>query len=113
MTLWFDSSVMKETWGGTFESDGAEPARHEGGTHGKRLMDNLADLFGARLSPGTVYPRLHEMEAKETVTVHEMVRTKEYTIADEEGARQRVRHAMNQHLAVGLFLQHALDTSEF
>lgn len=158
---------MKETWGGTFDSDGTETPRisverllneiggeaegvperlledalaslpdgecdfeeaivkhsldelllvlialHDGGTHGKQLMDDLADLFDAQLSPGTVYPRLHEMEAEGTVTVHEMVRTKEYTIADEESARRRVRRGMKQHLAVGLFLQRALNASE-
>jgi len=84
-------------------------AIHADGTHGKQLMDDLARLFDARLSPGTVYPRLHDLEAEDTVCVHEMVRTKEYTVEDTAGAKSRVRDAMNQHLAVGLFLQHALD----
>ena len=82
---------------------------HSDGTHGKQLMDDLSRLFDARLSPGTVYPRLHDLEEDDTVTVHEMVRTKEYTVADAEGAAERVRDAMNQHLAVGLFLQRALE----
>lgn len=83
-------------------------ALHADGTHGKQLMDDLARLFDARLSPGTVYPRLHDMEDRGTVSVHEMVRTKEYTIADDGEAEARVREAMNQHLAIGRFLQHAL-----
>jgi len=84
-------------------------ALHADGTHGKQLMDDLAQLFNARLSPGTVYPRLHDLEEEDTVQVHEMVRTKEYTIEDEVEAEARVRDAMNQHLAVGLFLQCALE----
>ncbi|GAD53586.1 gas vesicle protein GvpE [Halarchaeum acidiphilum MH1-52-1] len=78
------------------------------GTHGKQLMDDLAGTFDADLSPGTVYPRLHDLEESGTIDVHEMVRTKEYTVADETDARDRVRDAMRQHLAIGRVLHHAL-----
>ncbi|GGN16920.1 PadR family transcriptional regulator [Halarchaeum nitratireducens] len=78
------------------------------GTHGKQLMDDLEGTFDAELSPGTVYPRLHGLEESGAIDVHEMVRTKEYTVADEAAARERVREAMAQHLAIGRVLQHAL-----
>ncbi|WP_211312879.1 PadR family transcriptional regulator [Halarchaeum salinum] len=78
------------------------------GTHGKQLMDDLAKAFDADLSPGTVYPRLHGLEESGAVDVHEMVRTKEYTVADETDARERIRATMAQHLAIGRVLQHAL-----
>ncbi|GGL22774.1 transcriptional regulator [Halarchaeum grantii] len=78
------------------------------GTHGKQLMDDLDQRFDARLSPGTVYPRLHDMDAEGTVAVREMVRTKEYTISDDAEAEARVREAMLQHLAIGRFLERAL-----
>jgi len=88
-------------------------ALHGDGTHGKQLMDDLERLFDARLSPGTVYPRLHDLEAEGAVDVREMVRTKEYTVDDADAARERVRDAMHQHLAVGRFLQAALDGESF
>ena len=79
------------------------------GAHGKRLMGDLADVFGAQLSPGTVYPRLHDLEAAGVLQVHELVRTKEYTIADEERARKRMKRAMGQHLALGAVFRSALE----
>jgi len=79
------------------------------GAHGKRLMGDLSDVFGAQLSPGTVYPRLHELEAAGVLSVHELVRTKEYTIADEARARELVERAMGQHFALGAVFRSALE----
>lgn len=81
----------------------------DGGTHGKGLMEDLSTLFDAQLSPGTVYPRLHDLEEDELLAMHELVRTKEYRIDDREAAREQIAAAMRQHLALGLFLQTALD----
>ncbi|MFB6171586.1 MAG: helix-turn-helix transcriptional regulator [Haloarculaceae archaeon] len=81
----------------------------EDGTHGKGLMDDLSTLFDAQLSPGTVYPRLHELEEEDLLEMHELVRTKEYHVDDREAAREEIAAAMRQHLAIGLFLQTALD----
>jgi hypothetical protein len=83
-------------------------ALQEQGTHGKALMGDLARLFDAQLSPGTVYPSLHELEDQEVFRMHEMVRTKEYRLDDEDAARELVAEAMYQHLALGLFFQQAL-----
>lgn len=81
-------------------------------THGKGLMEDLTELFDAPLSPGTVYPRLHEMAESDLLEVHELVRTKEYHLEDAERAREEVTAAMRQHLALGLFLGAALDELE-
>jgi hypothetical protein len=78
-------------------------------THGKGLMDDLSTLFDARLSPGTVYPRLHDLEDEEVLEMHELVRTKEYRIDDVEAARDRIETAMQQHLALGFVFYSALQ----
>jgi len=81
----------------------------DGGTHGTGLMEELETQFGAELSPGTVYPRLHELEADGTLQMHELVQTKQYGIADDAAARERIAASAYQHLAVGLFLRASLD----
>ncbi len=84
-------------------------ALRSGETHGKGLMEDLAELFDARLSPGTVYPRLHDLEEEEVLEMHELVRTKEYRIDDAEAARARIEAAMAQHLALGFVFYSALQ----
>lgn len=78
------------------------------GTHGKALIDDLARLFDSQLSPGTVYPRLHDIESDDVLSMHELVRTKEYSVDDDAVARDRVERAMYHHLALGLFLHDSL-----
>ncbi|WP_339105750.1 helix-turn-helix transcriptional regulator [Haloterrigena salinisoli] len=73
-------------------------------THGKELLSDLTHLFGAQLSPGTVYPSLHDLEDEDVLSMHAKVRTKEYSIADEEFVRATVERTMVQHLAFGLLL---------
>lgn len=84
-------------------------ALREDGTHGKGLMEDLAELFDARLSPGTVYPRLHGLEDDDVLEMHELVRTKEYRIADSDETRARIETAMSQHLALGFVFYAALE----
>lgn len=84
-------------------------ALRDGETHGKGLMEDLSQLFDARLSPGTVYPRLHELEEADVLEMHELVRTKEYRIDDLEGTRERIEAAMTQHLALGFVFYSALE----
>ena len=81
----------------------------DGETHGKGLMEDLSQLFDARLSPGTVYPRLHDLEEDGVLEMHELVRTKEYRIDDPEETRARIEAAMTQHLALGFVFYSALD----
>ena len=75
-----------------------------GETHGKQLLSDLTHLFGAQLSPGTVYPSLHALEESDVLSMHAKVRTKEYAIDDDEVVRGTVERAMVQHLAFGLLL---------
>jgi DNA-binding PadR family transcriptional regulator len=81
------------------------------GTHGTGLMEDVEQLFGVEPSPGTVYPRLHDLESGGTLTRHDLVKTKQYAISDEDAATDEIERAMYQHLAVGLFLQAALDST--
>jgi len=78
-------------------------------THGTGLMDELDHLFDAQVSPGTVYPRLHELDDEGILDVHELVQTKQYSISDDPTARDRIQCAVSQHLAMAMFLHASLD----
>lgn len=78
-------------------------------SHGKALMSDLVSIFGAHISPGTIYPRLHELEESGQLSLHELVHTKEYDIDDEEAFLRRVESSMEQHFAMALFFEAALD----
>ena len=80
----------------------------EGGAHGKGLISDLETVFGAHLSPGTIYPRLHELEEEGLLEVQELVRRKEYRIADGERVRERIEGAMRQHLALAAVFRNGL-----
>ena len=80
-------------------------------THGTGLMEDMARVFDVQPSPGTVYPRLHDLEADGTLTRHDLVQTKQYSVNDEDVASRLIERAMYQHLAVGLFLHAALDAT--
>lgn len=82
-------------------------------THGKQLLDDLAQEFDTILSPGTVYPRLHDLCDEEILEQRELVKTKEYTLADTELARSNVAAAARQHLALGMVLRAALERGDF
>jgi hypothetical protein len=82
-------------------------------THGKQLLDDLAQEFDTILSPGTVYPRLHELCDADVLEQRELVNTKEYTLDDADSARSSVAAAARQHLALGMVLRAALDRGEF
>ena len=75
-----------------------------GETHGKELLSDLTQLFDAQLSPGTVYPALHELKEDDVLAMHTKVRTKEYSIEDAAYVRESVEQTMVQHLAFGLLL---------
>lgn len=78
-------------------------------THGTGLMEDMARVFDVQPSPGTVYPRLHDLEADGTLARHDLVQTKQYSVDDESAADGKIERAMYQHLAVGLFLHAARD----
>ncbi|MFB6206960.1 MAG: PadR family transcriptional regulator [Haloglomus sp.] len=77
-------------------------------TSGTQLIDDLGRLFDADLSPGTVYPRLHALEAQGLLERHELVRTKEYLLDDTDACCDRIAAEMRQHLALALFYHRAL-----
>ena len=78
-------------------------------THGDELLTDLERLFDAQLSPGTVYPRLHELEDRDVLSMHAKVRTKEYSIDDPDYVRDTIEGTMIQHLAFGMLLYAFLD----
>ena len=82
-------------------------------THGKQLIDDLAQEFDTILSPGTVYPRLHDLCEQDVLEQRELVKTKEYTLDDTELARENVAEAARQHLAIGMVLRAALERGDF
>jgi hypothetical protein len=78
-------------------------------THGTELIEKLSNQFDAQLSPGTVYPRLHDLDADGILAVHELVQTKQYSIDDTDTAASKIEHAARRHLIIGMFLQSSLD----
>ena len=84
-------------------------ALKDGGAHGKGLMGDLANHFDAHLSPGTIYPRLHDLKQEGLLEVHELVKTKRYSIADTERARRRIEQTLQHHIAIGSVFQASLD----
>ena len=84
-------------------------ALKDGGAHGKGLMSDLANHFDAHLSPGTIYPRLHDLKEEGLLEVHELVKTKKYSIADTERARRRIERTLQHHIAIGSVFQASLD----
>lgn len=105
-TLSVDEGLIKESLPELLTS--LVGLRH-GETHGKGVMEDLEYFFGADLSPGTVYPVLHELKDEGVLSVHELVQTKEYSVADPDAARDRLETAMAQHLALGLVFRRALE----
>ena len=84
-------------------------ALRDDATHGTGLMEDVTALFDVEPSPGTVYPRLHDLNAAGTLTRHDLVQTKQYSVSDTASAESLLERAMYQHLALGLFLHAALD----
>lgn len=82
-------------------------------THGKQLLDDLAQEFDTILSPGTVYPRLHDLCDADVLEQRELVKTKEYTLDDADAAHDTVAEAARQHLALGMVLRAALEEGDF
>ena len=84
----------------------------ESDAHGKGVMKDINRFFETRLSPGTVYPILHELDEEGVLEMRELVQTKEYSVGDETAARERLKTAMRQHLALGVVFERALEEIE-
>ena len=88
-------------------------ALRDSDTHGKQLLDDLAEEFDTMLSPGTVYPRLHELCDEGVLDQRELVKTKEYILDDADDARSEIAAAARQHLALGMVFRAALEEGDF
>ncbi|PSQ34869.1 hypothetical protein BRD05_06305 [Halobacteriales archaeon QS_9_70_65] len=55
-----------------------------------------------------MYPVLHELAGEGPLSIHELVRTKEYSVEDADVAREQLA-AMGDHLASGLVFRRALE----
>jgi hypothetical protein len=88
-------------------------ALRDADTHGKQLLDDLAQEFDTILSLGTVYPRLHELCEEDVLQQRELVKTKEYTLDDVDAAGGAVAEAARQHLALGMVLRATLEEGDF
>ena len=76
-----------------------------GKASGKELCQDLQRLFGADLSPGTVYPRLTDLREDGLLDMHELTRRKVYSIADSEQIDEHVAQGMDQLLTFSLVLK--------
>ena len=88
-------------------------ALRDADTHGKQLLDDLGEQFDTMLSPGTVYPRLHELCGEGLLDQRELVKTEEYVLDDPDDARSAVAAAARQHLALGMLFRAALEEGDF
>jgi hypothetical protein len=88
-------------------------ALRDADTHGKQLLDDLGEQFDTMLSPGTVYPQLHDLCEEDILAQRELVKTKEYTIDTGEDAQSAVAAAARQHLALGLVFRAVLENGDF
>ena len=84
----------------------------ESDAHGKGIMNDVDRFFGTQLSPGTVYPTLHELDEEGILEMRELVQTKEYFVGDEAAVEERFEAAMKQHLTLGFVFQRALEELE-
>lgn len=72
---------------------------------GKVLRQDMRRLFGADLSPGTVYPHLNDLAEEGVLEVRELPKRKIFHISDGEAAFSTVESAMNQLFTVSFVLK--------
>lgn len=70
-------------------------------THGKKILGDVSRFFGVQLSPGTVYPSLHELVDQGILERQELSHTKAYSIHDPAAAYALIEDAMAQNLLLG------------
>ncbi len=75
------------------------------GACGKELLQDLRRLFGADLSPGTVYPHLTGLADEGMLAMSELKTRKVYRIADTEAAFDQVEPAVNRFLTFAIVLK--------
>lgn len=78
-------------------------------THGMGLIREIDAVFGVELSPGIVYPKLHDLQEEGLVRNQELVHTKAYEVTDESTTASRIDDATRQHLVLGFLYARALQ----
>lgn len=75
------------------------------GACGKELLQDIRQLFGTDLSPGTVYPHLSNLADNGVLEMKKLARKKVYYIPDFENLLTRIDHMANQLLSFSLVLK--------
>lgn len=78
-------------------------------TNGKSLMGDLTAIFDTHMSPGTIYPQLHDLEEQGLLRSQELVRSKEYLVDDDEQVIERLSASMEQHMVLSMLYKAALE----
>lgn len=77
-------------------------------THGMGLIREIDAVFDVELSPGIVYPKLHELQEEGLLRNQELVHTKVYNVTDESETTTRIDDATRQHLVLGFMYARVL-----
>jgi hypothetical protein len=75
-----------------------------GGACGKTLRSDLFTI-GYDISPGTLYPHLHDLESDGVLTKHEGVKTKEFRLANPDPVRDHFRDRIRDLFALAIALE--------
>jgi DNA-binding PadR family transcriptional regulator len=100
----FDRSLVREVLDETLLG---LLALREDGSNGKELMNCLSLAFGVDLSPGTVYPCLHDFHEDGVLAQQELIQSKQYQIEDSERAHQQIEETLHQLVGLAYFLRMA------
>jgi len=76
---------------------------------GTDIIKTIHNKFGVLLSPGTIYPLLHELEKKKLLECEYGVKTKTY--GPVEGAEERIRELLDEHVKASRFLSKFLQVA--
>lgn len=82
------------------------------GACGKELLQDIRQLFGTDLSPGTVYPHLIDLADDGVLEMQKLSKRKLYHLSDPDAMSAQVDHAVDQFLLFSLFLKGALTECE-
>ena len=76
---------------------------------GTDIIKTIHGKFGVLLSPGTIYPLLHDLEKKGLLKCEYGVKTKTYKPV--EGAEERIRAMLEEHVKASRFLTKFLQVT--
>ena len=79
------------------------------GACGKELLQDIRRLFGADLSPGTVYPHLSDLADDGNLEMQKFSKRKVYRLSDSDAAISRIDHVADQLLLFSLVLKAMTD----